>query len=101
MLVHMDVAPDPGVHLHIKCGLNISIAAVGQAGHKEIDLYLFTVGLDDLHCGAAPVHFTALSGFVLEVAADRSLIAVLVVVVTELCLSDRDVAFGKAFIPVL
>ena len=37
----------------------------------------------------------------LEVAADCRLIAVLVVVVTELCLSDRDVTFSKAFVPVL
>lgn len=101
VLIHVDVAPDPGVHLHIKGGLDIGVTAVGQAGNKEIDFDLFAVRLGDPHCWAAPVHFATLPRFMLEVAADRRFRAILVVVVTELCFPDRDVAFGKALFSVL
>ena len=101
VLIHVDVAPDPGVHLHIKGGLDIGVTAVGQAGNKEIDFDLLAVRLGDPHCWAAPVHFATLPRFMLEVAADRRFRAILVVVVTELCFPDRDVAFGKALFSVL
>ena len=29
VLIHVDVAPDPGIHLHVECGFDIGVTAVG------------------------------------------------------------------------
>ena len=101
VFIHMDVASDPGIHLHVERGFDIGIAAVGQTRYEEVYLDLLAVLPDDLHRRTAPVHLAALSGLVLKVTADGCFGTVLVVVVAELRFTDRDVALGDAFFPVL
>ena len=98
----MYVASEPGIHLHVQRGFNISVSAVGKAADKEINRNGLSCRLiNDLHGRTAPVHLTAFAGLAIQMVGDIMCLAVSGVILAELCFAHRDRAMFAASVAVL
>ena len=91
ILKHMDITADPCLFVHIQARLNIRKLAVWKYRHKEIDgIRLTFFGIVKAHRFTAPVYFAYNTGLVRDVIGEVVLLDILGIIITKLCVSDRN-----------
>ena len=92
ILKHMDIAVDPCLLVHIQARLNIRELAVRKCCDKEIHrVHLISIiQIVKAHRFTAPVHFTYNTRLVRNVIREVVLLDILGIIITELCVSDRN-----------
>ena len=92
-LVHVNMAPEPCIHLHIQRGLHVGIPAVCEAGNKEMHGNgRAGITVDDLHGRPAPIDLALGSGLMLQMIGQVMGCAVPAVILTELGMPYSNVS---------
>ena len=90
VFIHMDMASDKGIHLHVQARLNVGILAVKERSDEQI-----------VHGRAGPIDFCTFSRLVLEMVRETVGDGEFSVSLVELGFSHRDLAVPLAAFDIL
>ena len=98
VFIHMDVAAQKRVHIHLQAGFCVRRLAVRKRCHKGMNFDQFAgLSIDIVHIGAGPVDFAAFPRFMADPVRQVVLKHVFGLAFVEFCLSHGERSPGSAF----